>query len=471
MADFGAPATPNYSAPDGLQTLGNLMGLRSKQLAIQGQQLGLQGQQQGLQKQAAEVQMTQQDALQRAAAAKFFQSFDLSKHIKDDGTLDLDSAMTSPELKATGDAAPAIVQHLVGIKNSQLAAKQSLTQLNAANLDQFREGVGGLSSDPDVVAGNNTGKGKVLDQMTAFAQTSPDAARIAKIYGPVLQNAPANKLSDVLKNIKLQAIAAGSQAEATKPSGPTFTNKKGEISVLNTNALASQPVGSQVGQSSAQGLTPTQQPSYIADSTSAAARAGGTASADIERGNQISSIIQQSKNAIPLTERIDQLSHEIASGNLAKHISESGKWLGFSSINEARSQLLKDLGQVKALATQSAGSDSRAATILEGYPTDTTPENTTHAAMDYIRGMFKQNLSRGKMLLKYQQNDPSLRGFQAADNMLTSTTDPLMHEFLSLKPEERAGFYKRNFSTPQQAQEFKHKVTAIQQHTKVFDEQ
>ena len=145
MSDFGAPAQANYTPPDGLSMLGDLMSLKQKQLTIQGQQQGLQGQ-------SADVQMKQQDAAQRGAAAQFFKNFDLSKHVKDDGTLDLDSAITSDGFKATGDAAPEIMQKLVGIKNAQLAAKQALTNLNASNLDQFRQTVGGLSSDQDVVS-------------------------------------------------------------------------------------------------------------------------------------------------------------------------------------------------------------------------------------------------------------------------------------------------------------------------------
>lgn len=38
MPDFGQPATPNYTAPDGLATLGNLMSLKQKQQGLVGQQ-------------------------------------------------------------------------------------------------------------------------------------------------------------------------------------------------------------------------------------------------------------------------------------------------------------------------------------------------------------------------------------------------------------------------------------------------
>jgi hypothetical protein len=55
-----------------------------------------------------------------------------------------------------------------------------------------------------------------------------------------------------------------------------------------------------------------------------------------------------------------------------------------------------------------------------------------------------------------------LRGYQAADDMLTSTTDPLMHEFNSLKnPQERAQFYARNFKDPKEMAAFRDKVAGM----------
>src|SRR5208282_5486436 len=198
-------------------------------------------------------------------------------------------------------------------------------------------------------------------------------------------------------------------------------------------------------------------------------RATGVAGSDIDRANQVADLQQQSSAAIPLTERIDQLSRDINSGKVAKMISESGNYLGFSSINEARSQLNKDLGQVKGIAIQKSGSDSRAGTVLEGYPTDTTPENTIHAAMDYVRGAARQNLARGQLLSQYQKSDPQgLKGFQAADNVLTATTNPLTHEYLSLPKNQQLAFLKRNASTAEEAQAIRDQALAAQRHTSVL---
>jgi hypothetical protein len=113
---------------------------------------------------------------------------------------------------------------------------------------------------------------------------------------------------------------------------------------------------------------------------------------------------------------------------LAKKFSEAGGYLGMSSVNQARTELQKDLGLLRGPVAAAAGSDSRAATLLEGYPTDTTPSQTIHAAMDYIRGTARQTQARGQLLQRYQGADGP-RGFAAADNILTNSTNPLMHEY------------------------------------------
>jgi hypothetical protein len=144
----------------------------------------------------------------------------------------------------------------------------------------------------------------------------------------------------------------------------------------------------------------------------------------------------------------------------AKKITEGLHALGFSDIAAARTELQKDLGLLKGPIAARAGSDSRAAELLEGYPTDTTPENTVHSAMDYIRGTLRQTISRGELLKKH-----GVTGIAAADDELTRNTDPLMHEALSLKPGQSNGFWKRNFKSPEEAQAFKKRMEAVKKHT------
>jgi hypothetical protein len=194
--------------PDSSQGINTLNGILGLQQARQNLQTGQYNQQTA----QANAQMTQQDAQQRSAAGSFFKNFDIAKHHGDDGTLDLDSALTSPEFKATGDSAPEIAKSLLAIKNSQLAAKTSLAGLNGTLRDQFSQQVAGLAQDPDVKQGNQTGRGKVLDAIDQFGKVGgPDAQRVAAIYGQVLQNTPPGKMGQALQNLQLQAKSAGEQ--------------------------------------------------------------------------------------------------------------------------------------------------------------------------------------------------------------------------------------------------------------------
>lgn len=67
MADFGAPVAQNVDPSAGLNTLSNILGMKSKQLTIQGQQQGLEGQ-------AADVQAKQQTMQERQAVSQMFRS-------------------------------------------------------------------------------------------------------------------------------------------------------------------------------------------------------------------------------------------------------------------------------------------------------------------------------------------------------------------------------------------------------------
>lgn len=208
MPDMITPVGAMIKPPDPSQAINTMSGI----LGLQQQRQALQTGQYQQQSAQATAQMTQQDAANRQAAGSFFKNFDIAKHHGDDGTLDLDSALTSPEFKATGDASPEIAKSLLGIKNSQLAAKTSLAGLNGALRDQFSSQVAGLSQDPDVKSGNQTGRGKVLDAIDQFGKVGgPDALRVAGIYGQVLQNTPPGKMSQALQNLQLQAKSAGEQ--------------------------------------------------------------------------------------------------------------------------------------------------------------------------------------------------------------------------------------------------------------------
>ncbi len=212
MADFGAPVAQNVNSGQGIQTLSGILGLRQQQLGIQQQTQALQGQ-------AAQVQQEQQTAQQRSGIAAVMANFDPTKHVGPDGTLDLDSVLTDPKLRAAaGDQFPQIMQQMVQVKQSQLQAKQQLANLNDSLRNQFSSVVGSLRTDPDVLADNPAGRAKVQQAMGNFAQSGgPDAARVANTYANAINATPQGKLAQVVSNTQSQAMDASAQAGRQAP--------------------------------------------------------------------------------------------------------------------------------------------------------------------------------------------------------------------------------------------------------------
>lgn len=455
MADFPAPVASQIKPADPTQTINTMSGI----LGLQQQRQALQTGQYQQQSAQANAQMTQQDAANRQAAGSFFKNFDIAKHHGDDGTLDLDSALTSDEFKATGDASPEIAKNLLAIKNSQLTAKTSLAGLNDTLRGQFSSQVAGLAQDSDVKAGNQTGSGKVLDAIDQFGKVGgPDAQRVAAVYGQVLRNTPPAKMAQALQNLQLQAKSAGEQLPQTT------TRETGAETISGAVAPGSGEFQA-AGPPIAKGLAPTEKIPYkqasAAATASASSRATGVAGSDIERANQISANIKPAQAGIQTTQQIDDLADQIHSGKFAGWLSKQAATVGISEATYARQLLEKDLGIIKTQMTTSASSDSRAATILSGTPEATSDPQTIHGAMDYVRGSFRQNLEQGKNLSVYREKHPDLSGFQGADDHFTTTGGPLVHEFLSLKgKEQQSAFYRRNFSNPQEALKFRNQAFA-----------
>lgn len=456
MPDFGgAPVAQNVNPlGQGMQTLSDVMNFKRGQQALQ---TGV-FQQESAQ---AEAQQQQQTARQRAGLANFMQSFDPTKHVGSDGTLDLDEVLTDPKLRAAaGDQFPALMQQLVQVKQTQLGAKKQLADLNGTLRDQFSSTVGSLRTDPDVVSDNSVGRQKVQQALSDFAESGgQDAARVAQIYGQVISHAPQGKLTQVLSNFQLQAMDAATQAGKQ---GPGLTDTGGELVNTNPQAAGGNLAGTTPIKKT---LSPTDQPDYKQKAAAAAAagasRASGVASSDVDRANQVSANIKPSQAGIQTTQQIDDLADQIHSGKFAGWLSKQAAAAGVQESTYARQLLEKDLGIIRTQLTSAAPSDSRAATILSGTPEATSDPQTIHGAMDYVRGSLRQNLAQGKNLEDYRAKHPDLSGFQGADDAFTSTGSPLVHEFLSLKGKEaQAAFYRRNFSNPEQALEFRNRTRA-----------
>jgi len=247
MPDAIQPVGAMIQPPDpnkGISTLSGILGLRNQQQNLQiGQQ---------------QLQQERLKTAQQQGVQSFFQSWDPSEHVAEDGSTDLDSALQSKSFKAAGNAKPAIMQALLDIKNKQLGNKQALSSLNKDLVTQFGTGMGALAKDDDVIedktdaaTGVNTGRAKIDQFLGNFGKLSPDAARIAQIYGPITQHAPAGKLAKGVAAMQLQAQSASEQQAQQNPVPGSFdTGTQILPTVTNRATGIPQPMGQAVNKQS-----------------------------------------------------------------------------------------------------------------------------------------------------------------------------------------------------------------------------
>lgn len=214
------PVANQINPPNVGQTLSNLSSI----YGIQRQQQQLQTGQYQQQEAAAVAQQEQLKASQQQGVQSFFSNWDPSQHVADDGTTDLDSALQSKEFQGSGNAKPAIMQALLDIKNKQLTNKQALAGLNNTLVTQLGTQAGAAAKDEDVVAdktdpttGVNAGRAKVRQIFQNFSKLSPDAARVAQLYEPMVEHAPQGKLSAAVQALQQQAQSASEQQAQQNP--------------------------------------------------------------------------------------------------------------------------------------------------------------------------------------------------------------------------------------------------------------
>lgn len=242
--------------PDGIQPVGAMIKTPDPNQGISTISgiLGLKQQQQNLQTGQYQQQQEQLKMAQAQGVQDFFKTWDPTQHIADDGSTDLDSALQSKEFKGAGNAKPGIMQALLDIKNKQLGNKQALATLNSDLVKQFGTGMGALAKDDDVVAdktdpatGVNAGRAKIDQFLGNFGKLSPDAARIAQIYGPITQHAPPGKLSHGVSAMQLQAQSASEQQSQQNPV-PGMIDTGANLLPVTTNRATGipQPTGQQI---------------------------------------------------------------------------------------------------------------------------------------------------------------------------------------------------------------------------------
>lgn len=224
MATVDASIPLQIKRPDTIGRITDLLGMQRQQVALQADKTALQG--------------AQQTQRQRSNLA----SFDVSKIIGEDGTIDLNKVLGSGLREAAGDDFPQVLQHYMSVRQQQLGAKQALVQVNDAQRQSFGEMMGALRSDPDVAQDTEAGRQKVGQAFGQYAQMyGKDVEGVLRAYAAPIQNAPPGKLGQVLQNIQLQATSASDQASRQ---APQYANTGAELRQTNPYAQAGQAPGS-----------------------------------------------------------------------------------------------------------------------------------------------------------------------------------------------------------------------------------
>lgn len=420
--------------------------------------LGIQHQRQQLQTQALLQQQEQIKTQALQDTNSFFRDFDPTAWVAPNGTTDITGVMSKDPgyNRLSGAGKAAVTEKLQAIQGKQLENMSALSKMDQDTVQAFARSIGAHAADPDVIAGNADGRTKLKTEADNFAMRNAEAAKIVGIYGkafqpPELGGAKNDHLAAAAAAIAAQAQTVSEQQEQSNP--VRGTNAAGQATIANRatglTALAPTTGGGDVNPS-------TPAVAGIAKRTTEAA------GADFDRSNQVSAAVAPANQTVQLTQQVDDLADQIHTGKIADWVSKLAQAAGEESDTYARELLKKDLGKIQANASANAATDQRQKVVLSGLPEPTADSRTIHTAMDYTRGVARQDLARGTLLNSVKSKDPNLRGFQHVDDILTSSSDPLMHEFASLKtPAERSQFYRRNFSDAKKMEDFRDKVAAM----------
>lgn len=218
MSDFGSPPTANYTAPDGLTTLNNLMSLKSKSLSQQQQQLEMQGQQSQNQSLAAKASIDTRSASEQAKLAQIpWESFQ-----KDDGSYDVDTAR-KVALKVAPTTGADFADRLNTTTKNAAETKQAFQNLNTNQIQGTRSALGTWGTDP------NAPLSDLLTQAEAAKANAPEAtkAHLGSVVDHIVQTITGpDLLTGKPKTIEQQKAAAVafsraglSNAEVSGPNG------------------------------------------------------------------------------------------------------------------------------------------------------------------------------------------------------------------------------------------------------------
>lgn len=166
MADFGSPATPNYTAPDGLATLGSLMSLKHKQQGLVQQQLDITGQESSNQSAVAKASIDTRTASEQSKLSQIpWDSFE-----KADGSYDVDTAR-KVALKVAPTTGADFAQRLNDTTRGAAETKKAFLGLSQDMQQGVRSALGSWGADP------NADLDTLKTQAEAAKANAPDAVR------------------------------------------------------------------------------------------------------------------------------------------------------------------------------------------------------------------------------------------------------------------------------------------------------
>jgi hypothetical protein len=433
------PPNPNQ----GINTLSGILGIRQQQ---QNLQTGAYQQQTA----QAESQQAQQKNQELAKVGALTQgAYTSGKYSKPDGTFD--NAKFANDVSIVAPTYGQQIANDATLRAGEIYKnQQTYFNLEKSKQDVIGDTIGALAGKADV---NPFDVSHALEGIRRrFPEDHDLSDMLQSVGGAIPPTAQGPQLQSLLNTMAASLKGTPAVASATNAANQIINRApySGQLSPSGTTPTAGPPV-------KAPPLNPTA--SQVAGATT---RQTGTGNADVDASNNVVAAQREARTNIDLTKRIDQLADVVSPGAVPGQISTGLGALGLQSVSQARSELQKDLGRLRGNLAERSGSDERARTLLSGLPTDETPTQTIHQAMDITRGSARQDLALGNLREKNANaTGGQMSGFQGEYSHAVAAASPLMHEYAALSPQEQVGFFQRNFKTKAQAQAFRAQAEAV----------
>jgi hypothetical protein len=445
------PVANQINPPDpqkGINTFSGILGIQQQRQALQT------GQYQQQTAAATASQAGQRDKELKAAQAISLNGAKSGAYTNPDGTLNRQK-MADDITGVAPTYGGEVSTQLLSQANEIVANQNAHQNLTLSRKKEIGEAFGSLAADPAL---DNT---KFIDTVEKLRQEHKDDPEFSRMLTSMTTHYPGTADSATQRQIVGRWSAAATGESQNVPS-QIDTGGQVQPGAQNRFTGAFNPAGAPVQKT----LAPAQQPSYLGRAAAASNTAAGNAGGDVERNTQISASVQPSRAGIALADQISNLSEQVHTGKYSKAVADYAATIGQKDESIAARQLLnKYAAQLKTLGIQNAASDNQRGVIEAGLPDpDSMNESAIKQASEYIKGSLKMNLARAANARKFQSATGSTQGLRQADDQLTSNADPLMYSFRSTKPgsDERKDFIRRHFASPEQFNEFKGRMQAVE---------